>query len=153
MSLIDLKNNRTDAGGGHDENYMYLGLPFGRCPSHIASTLYRRVIVNADGTIESADEHEKKYLNVNGLTPRGGAAGSGFKPRGTGVSEQFSALVHISKHLIGFCTDRLSCASRIIQVQQANGKRKTIQLFDGLPDHHYPTLMALWCLIHRPITP
>ncbi|KAA3677099.1 SWI/SNF-related matrix-associated actin-dependent regulator of chromatin subfamily A [Paragonimus westermani] len=52
------------------QSYLYLDVPLGRCPPHIASTLYRRVIVNPDGTVESADEHENKYLDMNGLKPR-----------------------------------------------------------------------------------
>ncbi|VDP73476.1 unnamed protein product [Echinostoma caproni] len=60
--------NRADLTPLNPEGLLYLDIPLGKCPPQIASTLYRRVIVNPDGTVESAEEHEKKYLDSNGIT-------------------------------------------------------------------------------------
>ncbi|CAH8649339.1 unnamed protein product [Heterobilharzia americana] len=48
--------------------FLCMGLPLGRCPPHVANSLYRRVIVTPEGTVESADEHEQKFLNSTGLS-------------------------------------------------------------------------------------
>ncbi|CAH8592041.1 unnamed protein product [Schistosoma turkestanicum] len=48
--------------------FLCMGLPLGRCPPHVANSLYRRVIVTPEGTVESADEHEQKFLDSTGLS-------------------------------------------------------------------------------------
>ncbi|TNN19311.1 ATP-dependent helicase fft2 [Schistosoma japonicum] len=48
--------------------FLCMGLPLGRCPPHVANSLYRRVIVTPEGTVESADEHEQKFLDSSGLS-------------------------------------------------------------------------------------
>ncbi|CAI2738793.1 unnamed protein product, partial [Dicrocoelium dendriticum] len=58
---------KSDITPLNPQSFLYLDVPLGRCPPHIASTLYRRVIVNPDGSVESADEHENRYLDMNGI--------------------------------------------------------------------------------------
>uniref|UniRef100_A0AA82N2B9 DNA helicase n=1 Tax=Schistosoma mansoni TaxID=6183 RepID=A0AA82N2B9_SCHMA len=48
--------------------FLCMGLPLGRCPPHVANSLYRRVIVTPEGAVESADEHEQKFLDSTGLS-------------------------------------------------------------------------------------
>ncbi|TPP61080.1 hypothetical protein FGIG_03314 [Fasciola gigantica] len=60
--------SRSELTPLNPEGLLYLDMPLGKCPPQIASTLYRRVIVNPDGSVESAEEHEKKYLDSNGIT-------------------------------------------------------------------------------------
>ncbi|CAL8088312.1 unnamed protein product [Calicophoron daubneyi] len=68
---------KPDFAALNPQSMMYLGVPLGHCPPHIANTLYRRVIVNPDGTVESADERERRYLDSHGLTA---AASTVFHP-------------------------------------------------------------------------
>ncbi|KER22182.1 hypothetical protein T265_09655 [Opisthorchis viverrini] len=60
------KTPKQEATCLNPRGYLYLDVPLGRCPPSIASTLYRRVIVKPDGSVESADDHEKRYLDATG---------------------------------------------------------------------------------------
>ncbi|CAH8644436.1 unnamed protein product [Schistosoma rodhaini] len=65
---IDSKTHSRPELPLQSQAFLCMGLPLGRCPPHVANSLYRRVIVTPEGTVESADEHEQKFLDSTGLS-------------------------------------------------------------------------------------
>lgn len=87
---VDPKPPRTELAL-QSHAYIYMGVPLGRCPPHVANSLYRRVIVTPEGNVESADEHEQKFLDsagvASGLITSSHSSESRNRTLGTGVSD------------------------------------------------------------------